>query len=174
VNYEGLAWMLGSVQPLLSAEMPSATLRVTGRTEGIDLGRLPAAPTCHFTGYVPDIRPVVARGMVSVVPLLAGGGTRLKILESMALGTPVVSTSKGAEGLDVTHGENILIADSPADFARCVGAVLRDPVLWARLSEGGLALVRTRYDWEAVGHDLRTIVEQAAAHPRRALAGAVS
>jgi polysaccharide biosynthesis protein PslH len=174
VNYEGLAWMLGSVQPILAAELPSATLRVTGRTEGLDLGRLPAAPGCQFTGYVPDIRPVIARAMVSVVPLLAGGGTRLKILESMALGTPVVSTSKGAEGLDVVHGENILIADSPADFARCTGAVLRDPALWKRLSEGGLALVRARYDWEAVGHELRSVVEQAAAQPGRSLAGAAS
>ena len=98
--------------------MPGLTVRITGSTTGVDLSSLPRHPAAHFTGYVPDIRPVVARSWASVVPLRAGGGTRLKILESMALGTPVVSTSKGAEGLDVTDGENILIADDAAASPR--------------------------------------------------------
>jgi glycosyltransferase involved in cell wall biosynthesis len=90
---------------------------------------------------------------------LEGGGTRLKILEAMALGVPVVATSKGAEGLDATHGENILVADEPADFARCVVEVLRNPDLRARLSANARCLVTTQYDWQPIGRRFVALVE---------------
>jgi glycosyltransferase involved in cell wall biosynthesis len=164
-NYDAAQYLLADIYPRLAAKVPGLTLRVTGGTRGVDLDALPTHPGVHYTGYVPDIRPVVARSWVSVVPLRVGGGTRLKILESMALGTPVVSTSKGAEGLEVTHGENILIADDPRDFADSVTEVLQSPALRARLASGGRRLVETTYAWDIVGPRLRALVEQVTACP---------
>jgi glycosyltransferase involved in cell wall biosynthesis len=162
-NYDAIRSFLGAAYPAIARSIPGVELRVTGSHAGVDLNALPGAPGVTFTGRVPDVRPVVAGAWASVVPLRVGGGTRLKILESMALGTPVVSTSKGAEGLDVTHGENILIADRPDDFAAQVVALLRSPELRARLAAGGRRLVASRYDWNAVGAGLSALVQRVAA-----------
>lgn len=99
-------------------------------------------------GSVDDIRPHIASAELVVVPLRVGGGTRLKILEAMAMAKPVVSTTLGAEGLDVTHGQDILLADSPSDFARSVSALLDDAELRRRLGASGRRLVVERYDWK--------------------------
>lgn len=173
-NRIGADWFLRRVLPHLAEQVPDLRFRITGNSDGVDLSTLPLGPGCELTGYVPDVRPVIARSVVSVVPLLTGGGTRLKILESMALGTPVVATAKGAEGLDVRHGENILIADDPIDFVRWVEALLRDGRLRARIADGGRTLVRSRYAWDVVGPDFRSIVEGAARHRGGAAAGLVS
>jgi glycosyltransferase involved in cell wall biosynthesis len=161
-NFLGADWFLRHVQPLLTQRVPTAHVRITGGTDGVNLAAFPRHAGYELTGYVPDIQRLIARSMVSIVPLQTGGGTRLKILESMALGTPVVSTTKGAEGLDVSHGENILIADDPAAFAGCVESILRDPSLRARLAERGRQLVRARYDWDAVGPAFCSLAEAAA------------
>jgi glycosyltransferase involved in cell wall biosynthesis len=95
-----------------------------------------------------------------VVPLRIGGGTRLKILEAMALGTPVVSTTKGAEGLDVTSGENILIADEPAEFADAVLCLLGDEPLRQKLAANGRRLVEGRYSWETCAQKLEQLLYQ--------------
>jgi len=129
--------------------------------------RLPNRDGVVFTGYVDDVRPVVARSWVGIVPLLTGGGTRLKILESLALGTPVVSTSKGAEGLDLVPGRDILIADEPADFADAVLRVLRDASLRETLSGNGRRAV-ARYDWQAIGPEFCDFVEEIAVNGKRA------
>ncbi|HEY3111115.1 MAG TPA: glycosyltransferase family 4 protein [Chloroflexota bacterium] len=157
-NRDAAEYFLGSVLPLVATAEPAVALRITGSTAGVDLSTLPRHPAARYTGYVPDIRPVVAQSWASVVPLRLGGGTRLKILESMALGTPVVATSKGAEGLEATDGQNILIADDPAAFADKLVALLRSPELRERLAAGGRRLVEARYDWRAVGRDLRALV----------------
>jgi glycosyltransferase involved in cell wall biosynthesis len=162
-NLLGARWFLASVFPKLREQIPAVHLRITGSHAGVDLTPLQIHPGCEFTGYVPDIRPVIAQSLVTVVPLQTGGGTRLKILESMALGTPVVSTSKGAEGLSVTHGDNILIADDPAEFAEHVAAIVGDQKLRARLASGGRALVKSQYDWDVVGPRFCKIAEQAVA-----------
>ena len=102
--------------------------------------------TVRLTGFVDDVRLPVAEAAVCVVPIRQGGGTRLKILEAMALGTPVVATSKGAEGLDVATGDDILLADDPADFADQVTSAPRP----AQRTAGANArrLVEDRYDWQ--------------------------
>jgi glycosyltransferase involved in cell wall biosynthesis len=161
-NRDAAEYFLGSVLPLVAAAEPSVAVRITGRTDGVDLSTLPAHPAVEYTGYVPDIRPVIARSWAAVVPLRVGGGTRLKILESMALGTPVVATSKGAEGLDAVDGQDILIADDPTAFADKLIALMRSPELRARLAAGGRRLVESRYDWRAVGRELRAIVDSIA------------
>jgi len=121
---------------------------------------LPPAGNVTLTGYVDDVRPLVARAWASIVPLRIGGGTRLKILEAMALGTPVVATSKGAEGLEVRHGKHLLIADGPAAFADEVMRLLRDAELRAALAANGRRLVAERYDWATVMPGFLELVEQ--------------
>jgi glycosyltransferase involved in cell wall biosynthesis len=128
--------------------------------DGVPVDRLPANDGLVLTGYLDDVRPTVARSWACVVPLRVGGGTRLKVLEAMALGTPVVSTSKGAEGLEVTSGEDILIADEPADFADATLRLLDDPALRAELAANGRRLVRGRYGWDQIGEELNRFLHQ--------------
>lgn len=150
-NYDAMQYFLAEIYPRIRQALPQVTLRITGSTKGVDLSGLQLDESVHLTGYVEDIRLPVAGSAVCVVPLRQGGGTRLKILEAMALGTPVVATSKGAEGLDVADGEHLLIADDPAAFAEAVLRVLRDPALRKRLALNARGLVESRYDWETIG-----------------------
>ena len=143
-------------------ERPRASLSVTGRTESIDLERYINCEGVTFTGYLDDIRPQVQGNWICIVPLRIGGGTRLKILEAMALGTPVVSTSKGAEGLNVEHGENILIADEPDVFAHEVIRLMDDHALRDRLVKNARILVKENYGWQSIGLKLDIFIEQVA------------
>ncbi len=113
----------------------------------------------RVTGYVHDVRPYLEGAEVFIAPLYAGGGTRLKILEAMAMGTPVVSTSIGCEGLPVSHGEHLLVADSPDEFADSILKLFRDPRLRATLAARGLETVRNGFGWERIGSDLRRSYE---------------
>jgi len=149
-NYDAVRYFLKDIYRLIADKKPGAIVRVTGRTNGVPVGELAAYGNVVFTGYVPDIRPLIAQSSLCIVPLRLGGGTRLKILESMALGTPVVSTSKGAEGLEVASGVNILVADTPARFAAHVVDVLEDRQLRERLSANAQKLVRQKYDSEMI------------------------
>ncbi len=99
-----------------------------------------------------------SRAWAEVVPLRKGGGTRLKILEALALGTPVVSTSKGVEGLDVEDGRHVLVADTPEAFAAATARLLAQPELRARLVAAGRQLVCERYDWRIIGEQLNDLV----------------
>ena len=115
----------------------------------------------HFAGYVDDIRAVVGRHAVCIAPLREGGGTRLKILEAMALGVPVVSTSKGSEGLDMIDGEQLLIADDPQAFAMAIVRLLTDDELCRTLAHNARQRVEARYDWKSIGQRFVTLVEDA-------------
>jgi glycosyltransferase involved in cell wall biosynthesis len=108
----------------------------------------------EVTGRVDDVRPHIAAGSVYIVPLRIGGGTRLKIFEAMAMGKAVVSTTVGAEGLPVTSGQNVVIADEPAPFAQAVVHMIRDVEARRRIETEARRLVVERYDWSAVAHDL--------------------
>jgi glycosyltransferase involved in cell wall biosynthesis len=164
-NLDAVRFFLAEAFPLVRREIPDAQLRVTGDHTGVDLAPHSGQPGVCFTGRVADVRPIVARSRVSIVPLRLGGGTRLKILESMALGTPVVATSKGAEGLAVTPGADALVADNPAAFAAAVVDLLRSPARRAAVGEAGRRLVARRYDWRVVGDELEAAVAHAAAQP---------
>ena len=102
-----------------------------------------------------DPRPHLASAAVTVVPLRIGGGTRFEILEAMAMARPVVSTSRGAEGISARPGSEILLADDPASFAQAVGRVLDDRALAAELGAGGRTLVEEQYSWGASAHRLQ-------------------
>lgn len=116
----------------------------------------------HVTGRVDDPVPYYQHSTVCVVPLRAGGGTRLKILEAMALGRPVVSTTLGCEGLDVVDGEHLLIADDPEQFAAQTARLLNDAALYARLVANARQLVVARYDWDTIAHDLQNVYAELA------------
>jgi len=156
-NLDAMRYFLERVFPQVLAEESQARLLITGRTGGAALPMANGHVT--LTGHLEDIRPTVAGSAASVVPLRKGAGTRLKILEAMALGTPVVSTTKGAEGLEVDPGVHLLIADEPGLFARETVRLLRQPDLGQQLAEQAHARVRQKYDWAHIRDAFCSMVE---------------
>ncbi|MFK7803658.1 MAG: glycosyltransferase family 4 protein [Anaerolineae bacterium] len=146
-NYDAMVWFVGEVLPLIQNVIPDVTLTITGDHKNLPL---PKNDGVHLAGFVDDIRPLVAQSTISLAPLLTGGGTRLKILEAMALQTPVVATSKGAQGLDATPGKHCLIADSAQDFADAVIQLLEDANLAQTLKTNAYQLVQSTYDWKII------------------------
>lgn len=153
-NIDGATFMVESILPLIRQKLPETKLHIIGKKPVPAVTALGDADGVEIHPDVPDIKPWYENAAVSVIPLRAGGGTRLKILESMAIGVPVVSTSIGCEGLDVTNNENILIADTPSEFAVCVCKLLDNPELRAQISQRARALVETRYSWDAISPKL--------------------
>jgi glycosyltransferase involved in cell wall biosynthesis len=164
-NYEAMAFFLREIYPLIRLELPDVRLCITGKHDNLPLPIDPSDSQVTLTGYVDDVRPLIAGSWVSIVPLLTGGGTRLKILEAMALGTPVVSTTKGAEGLAVESGRHLLIADRPEDFAAAVVRICREADLREQLAAEARCLVAERYDWSAVRPRFLQLVERVANQP---------
>jgi glycosyltransferase involved in cell wall biosynthesis len=158
-NLDAIRYFLADIFPLILPERSQARLTVTGSLKGVDLNGLAQNTAANFTGYLDDIRPAIARSWASIVPLRQGGGTRLKILESMALGTPVVATRKGAEGLDFSPDRDLLIADTSEEFARVVLRLLNDADLRETISRNGRIAVE-RYDWANIGPRFVDFVEQ--------------
>jgi glycosyltransferase involved in cell wall biosynthesis len=161
-NYAAMQHFLAETFPLIRKQVPEVSLTITGSTFGVDLSGLQLDGSVHLSGYVDDVRPLVASACVCTVPILQGGGTRLKILEAMALGTPVVATSKGAEGLTLTPGQDLLIADQPAEFAAHVVRLLRDRALRQRLVINARRLVEERFDWDLIGRRFVNLIEDVA------------
>ena len=160
-NVDSILFFYREIFPLIQAQVAEARLLIVGTNPVAEVRALAADPAVAVTGYVEDIVPYYQRACLAVVPLRAGGGTRLKILESMALGRPVVSTTLGCEGLAVTHGENILIADTPADFAAQTIRLFNDEGLRQRLVTQGRCLVETTYDWQIIAQKLLQVYDQA-------------
>ncbi len=158
-NHDAMSYFLEHIFPQIRGMRPATRLRITGRATTAQIAALPPSEGVEFTGFVPDIKALVARSWAEVVPLREGSGTRLKILEALALGTPVVSTTKGAEGLDLTPGRDYLIADTPAAFAETTVRLLAHPDERARLSANGRRAVAERYDWRAIGARFVALVE---------------
>jgi glycosyltransferase involved in cell wall biosynthesis len=161
-NFDAVDFFAREILPQIRAERPSARLLVTGKYSGVATDRLPLGRGLELAGYLPDMRPAVARSWACVVPLRQGGGSRLKILEALAAGTPVVATSKGVEGLDLLPGRDILIADTPAAFAAATLRLLGDPGLRATLSRNGRRAVAERYDWQPIVRQLDSFLERLA------------
>lgn len=153
-NLDAARWFAQEIWPIVRARRPEARFQVTGSTAGVDLGDLPSTAGVEFTGFVPDVKSLITGSQACVVPLRFGGGTRLKVLEAMALGTPVVATTKAVEGLEVEHGMNVLIADTADRFAAEVLRLFDDPNLASRLRTAGRDLVRDRYAWPQLAAQL--------------------
>jgi glycosyltransferase involved in cell wall biosynthesis len=159
VNYDAMVWFLGEIYPLVQRVVPDVRLVITGNHAGKPL---PPAENVTLTGYIDDVKTPVAAAAVSLVPIRQGGGTRLKILEAMALGTPVVSTTKGAEGLEVTAGEHLLLADTPEEFAAAVVRLLKSPALRQNLVNNACHLVQQQYDWATAMPRFLALVDRVA------------
>lgn len=150
-NVEGVIWFVKEVLPLIRKGRPETTLAVVGRMPGPRIVQLAAEDSrIQITGTVPDIRPYLWGGAVSIVPLRIGGGTRLKIYEAMAARIPVVSTTIGAEGLTAHPPDDIRIADSPEAFAAACLELLRDPQLRRRQAQMAWQMVHDHFSWDHV------------------------
>lgn len=147
-NVDAVVWFVEEIFPRLRERHPHLTFDIVGAKPAARVLALQGREGVHVTGEVPDVRPFVRRAAAFVVPLRSGGGTRLKILQAMALGSPVISTRIGAEGLDVAHGETLLYADDAEQFLEQLTGLLGSPALRARLVRQGRDLVTSRYEWQ--------------------------
>ena len=173
-NEDGIFFFVQEVLPLIRAEISSVKLDVVGRKPSRKLQQLATANSehVHLTGWVEDIRPYVAKSCVCIVPLRVGSGTRLKIFEAMAMAKAVVSTSIGAEGLPGRHGIELLLADSPEEFAKCVIALLRQEAMRRRIGSAARALVEAKYGWPSVAAEFAAVLERVAQERKHAAATA--
>ena len=153
-NVDGVQFFVNQVMPEVLKRCPQAVFRMVGRQPDKRIKALHKPPSIILTGEVDELEPCYRNAQVCVVPLRSGGGTRLKILEAMAYGRPVVSTTVGAEGIDVEHNRNILIADQPAEIAEAVCRVLNGPNLARNLTEEGRRLVESRYAWKSIANGM--------------------
>lgn len=149
-NIEGVHWFVREVLPLLRLHLPGIRLKIIGRNPPPSLQTLPSAdPAIEVTGTVPEVQPHVHQCSVIAVPLLAGGGTRIKIYEAMAMGVPVVSTTIGAEGLPLVDGRDILIADTPETFTISILKLLTQPATAAAQAAHARRRMETEFSWAA-------------------------
>jgi len=161
-NVDGVAYFVEQILPRIRCSRPDCTLAIVGRMPPAKIRQLAERdPKIHVTGTVPDVRPFLWGSSISIVPLRIGGGTRLKIYESMAAKIPVVSTLIGAEGLAVQDNENICIADTPEDFANRCLELLDDAGGRRRLSEAAWEMVSSCFSWEKVSRRFERVMEAA-------------
>jgi len=168
-NQDAMQYFVTSIWPKLQAKHPDVTLSIVGQDPPAFIERLAAGKGIRVLGRVDDVRPYVREATVYVVPLRIGGGTRLKILEALAMEKAIVSTSVGAEGLEVRHGHDILLADNPDAFAQSVDALILDSGQRRRLGKAGRRLVEQRYGWDALADKQWGFIESVLA--RKAMSG---
>jgi glycosyltransferase involved in cell wall biosynthesis len=137
------------ILPRIRRNVPNARFIIAGRDPTPEIAALAADPAVTVTGYVDDLRPLMAQASLVVCPMVNGSGIKNKVLEALAMARPVVTTSLGVEALDVVDGRDVRVADTPAAFADAVGALLRDAHARRRLGEAGRVHISQRYTWEA-------------------------
>jgi glycosyltransferase involved in cell wall biosynthesis len=153
-NRDALDFFATEIKPQLDALGNNPRVKWIGRSSDEERARY-ATAGIELTGYVPDIRDAVGSAACFIVPLRVGGGTRLKILDAWAMGKPVVSTSIGCSGLEARDGQNIIIRDDPADFAKAIQSVLTDAGLRRRLSVAARQTAESTYSWSVIGAHLK-------------------
>ena len=158
-NYEAMQFFIQKVWPSVRERFPSLELRITGSLKNVDTRPL-SSPGVIFTGYLDDIRPTVAGARACITPILSGGGTRLKVLEAMALKVPVIATTKAVEGLDVVPGKHVLIADTPSEFVNAIAEVLTNSNLRKEMAQSAYNVVAKQYDWQIIGQQLENLLQQ--------------
>lgn len=149
-NADGIRWFANEVFPLVRQQLPEVKLTIVGKNPPPDFLRLANHNSSHIvvTGYVPDLLPYYESSTLVVVPVRAGSGMRVRILETFAHGMPTVTTTVGLEGIDAVPNEDVLVADTVDDFATAVLKLLRDQQLQQKLAVHGRRLAETRYDWQ--------------------------
>lgn len=150
-NLDAMRYFISEILPIIKEKKPLVKLFITGKVNEQIKASLPFDPNVEFTGYLEDVRPRIARSWISIIPLRIGGGTRLKLLESLALGTPVISTSKGAEGLELTPGKDLIIRDLPHEFAIEVVNILESKEARDNFGFNGKSTVGSMYSWRIIG-----------------------
>jgi glycosyltransferase involved in cell wall biosynthesis len=161
-NVDGMLWFVREVLPIIRRRRANCSVTIAGRLPPPEIRRLAEDDArIRVTGTVPDIRPYIWEAALSIVPLRIGGGTRLKIYESMAAGVPVVSTTVGAEGLSVHPPEDIRIADSAEGFAECCVDLLGNAAARRQVARVAWEMVASRYSWEQVARCFDKILETA-------------
>jgi len=150
-NIDAVLYFYRNIFPLIKREIPDIKFYIVGGIGRNERIKLLSNENIIITGYVDDVRPWMERCAVSIVPMRFGGGTKVKILDALSMEKAVVSTSVGCEGIKVTNGENILIADTPKDFAEAVINLLKDESLCRKLGGNGRRLVKKIYDWRVIG-----------------------
>jgi glycosyltransferase involved in cell wall biosynthesis len=158
-NVDGVTYFIQEIWPRIVEVRPEARLKIIGGQAPRSLEEL-TRPGIEFAGFVPDLRPHLAAAAAVVVPLRLGGGTRLKIVEAMAMGKPIVSTTLGAEGIEAVPGRDLLVEDQPAAFADAVNQLLADPHLVARLGQSARQLAVQRYAWSGAARALESFYRE--------------
>jgi polysaccharide biosynthesis protein PslH len=166
-NAEAIRWFVADVLPRIRREQPDVKLLIVGRDPPPAVRQLARDASVEVTGAVPDVAPWLARATAVVVPVLSGGGTRLKVLEAMAAQRAVVSTTLGAGGIEVEPGRHALIADGAEEFGAGTLRLLHDAELRERLAREGRRLVEGRYGWDALGDAFEAVLRDVASRARR-------
>ncbi|MEH6611274.1 MAG: glycosyltransferase [Halioglobus sp.] len=159
-NSQGLLWFIDQVWPKLVERHPDLQLDIVGK--GPDQRLQDAAAKwagITLRGFVPDLQGIYKNSRVSVAPLTFGSGMKVKVLDSMTRGMPTVTTSVGAEGIDVEHGTHMLIADEPAEMATYINQLLNDPELWLHLQKNSRELITERYTWRQLFIQMHRTIE---------------
>lgn len=156
-NVDAMLWFCAEIMPRVSAKLPHAHLHIIGSKTPASVWSL-AAEDVTVHGYVEDVAPFFQSCLLSVAPLRYGAGVKGKVNQSMSFGVPVVATSIGAEGMYLRNGENILVADEPAEFADSIIRLHRDENLWARLSGGGLQNIKDHFSFDVARRQLDALV----------------
>jgi polysaccharide biosynthesis protein PslH len=171
-NVEAALWFHREVLPMVRREFPGAEFVIAGFGPPERLTRLPQEdPGTKVTGFVDDTDELYKSATVFVAPILTGGGIIVKVLDALAAGTPVVTTSYGNEGIAAGHGEELLVADTPRAFADAVLTLLRDDVEAGRLAGNGSAFVARHFSLEAVLERVLAVYSELAGSPRRSNKG---
>jgi len=156
-NVEGVNYFMTDIYPKIKKILPQLKVSFVGKLPHPDVVHWQSEHV-EITGFVDDVLPYYRKSAVSIVPLKTGSGTRLKILESMALGVPIVSTSLGSSGLSVKNNENIILADDPDSFAKGVLNLIKNPRLSYAISKNARKLVESRYDWFMIAKGFNRIL----------------
>lgn len=158
-NVAAVIYFYNEIYSLIKERVTNIKLYIVGRHPPGEISQLASDNSVIITGYVKDVRPYLARASVVVTPMIFGMGIKNKILEAMAMGKPVISTSIGARGIDVSPGENIIIADEPKEFANRVVELLEDEQLRLKIVHNGRRLVESNYSWEKMADMLNDVFE---------------
>jgi glycosyltransferase involved in cell wall biosynthesis len=162
-NRDAILHFMDAAWPLLTARYPDARITIIGSNPPERLRQLATSdPRVTVTGFVPDVRPYFAEATAALCPIRDGGGTRIKVLDALAQGKPLIATTIGCEGLEVTPERDVLIGDTPDAFARQIGRVFDDEALRTQLSQQGRATVERIYSWDILGAKLASLYDRLA------------
>lgn len=165
-NLEAIGYFVEQIFPMVRAVRPRSTFVIAGKIAKKSLGKFVEQPGVQYVGPLDDIVPEFLRSGIFVAPFVLGGGTKLKVLEAMAAGCAVVTTTVGCQGISAVNGEHVLVADDERSFADAVVRLMEDDALRCKVTENARHLVRSKYDWDKIATDLNDVLEAKVAEIR--------